>query len=1528
MTRPQKRAADIGLGAISVEGGLIAPEQLAVIAAATPDLKTAAEYGCPKGTSLRDEITRYFRIGQAHWQGYARIDSPTVTQTAAFVKALLEEAFGFALTGPHTHSRDGHRFRIAWEAKGGRVPIVVAASIEGGEAFTKSLPEFGDGADGRSARRSPAVLLQDWLNASPEFYWGLVFAGDRVRLMRDNASFTRPAYVEADIGAIFRDEMFADFTALWLLIHASRFGAENAGPSDCALERWREAGQRAGTAARDRLRGNVEDALTALGQGFLDGNPALRGRLDDGSLSMQAWFEQLLRLVYRMIFLAVAEDRDLLHPPSATKAATELYANGYGFAYLRDRAAKRSSHDHHHDAWEGAKIVLRALEQGEKQLGLPALGGLFARGLTPDLDAATLPNRNFLTAVFRLSWLIEEGRRVRINWRDMATEELGSVYEGLLELVPVRGDDGRSFAFAGGAEAKGNARKISGSYYTPDSLVQTLLDSALDPVLQRAEDEGGVDAILALDVIDPACGSGHFLLGAARRMATHVAQIRANADGTDAPDYARAMRDVARNCIHGVDRNPMAVELAKVALWIETVEPGKPLGFLDTNLVCGDSLLGIFDLKALEDGIPDDAYKPLTGDDKETAVWFRKKNKAEREGQGSFDWAAGGGGGLPPAKLAADMERLRDLPEETVADVEAKRSRFAAWVQDPKRYATKVACDLYVAAFLIAKRGGVPANANTAIIPTTAAVRAKLSGANIYGPLEAAAVDVSETARALHWPLAFPEVMIGKGGFDVVIGNPPWERIKLQEQEFFASRDPDIANSATASARSIAIKALHEAEPGSAKSLLHAEFEIAKRIAEASSVFFTAPKNDDPTKIDLSKVSAARRYPWTGRGDVNTYALFAEHFLNLIGPRGRAGVIVPTGIATDATTAPFFGHLVSSQRLGGIFDFENRDRIFADVYFRVKFCLLTIASDVFEAEFAFFLTDPAQLEDTRRRFTLSPTQIAAINPNTKTVSIFRSRRDAELTAKIYDHVPVLIEEGKGAAGNPWGISFMSMFHMSNDSALFLKAAQLSDMGFVRDGRDWVGTGGAKPEQAGLDLLGGHDANHLDLSTGGGSVGDRYVPLYESKMLNFYDHRYADFAKADEKLGVDYREIPHPSEAELEDPEYEISPRFWVRNANVAEALKSSGWKRQWLFGVRGLTNATNQRTLVASCFPYCAVGNSFQVWTLREEVSAQSIAALYANTASLILDYVVRQKVGGTNLNFFYVQQFPVLPPTAYTDIDIAFIVPRVLELSYTSFAMASFARDLGYDGAPFVWDEIRRALLRAELDAWYARAYGLTRDELRYVLDPKDVMGEDYPSETFRVVQKNDIAKYGEYRTARLVLAAYDQLANAPPDLSAVADGAWDHRIDAAVDVRHIFAAIMKKTVGPVSPLDVRLTALFAAKPHLLMHYLSPDQQIQWRRLVGNQADLQASTSVAAFSAATPAAFTDAIDQLRAERSILYDMQARTWDRGAAIYHYAALGWADGRAAFVLHAMRSIATNTAVAALPQEERAWIAIAA
>lgn len=1302
MSRAVKRAADIGFAAISIEGGLIAPDQLLAIASAAPDQKMAADYGCPKGTNLRDEITRYFRIAQAHWQSYAKLEKPTFQQTAEFVRSLLEQGFGFSLTGPHHHEKDDRRYTIAWEAKNGRVPIVVAppAPIEKGKPsddFARALPEFGDGQNGRIARRSPTVLLQDWLNASSDSCWGLVFAGDRVRLMRDNASLTRPAWIEADLGSIFRDDMFADFTALWLLIHTSRFGAEGASENDSALEQWREAGMRAGVSARDRLRENVEEALLALGQGILDVNPSIRDRLDEGTLTMPYLFEQMLRVIYRLIFLGVAEDRNLLHAPETPKVTRDLYSNNYGFSWLRDRSTRRNAHDHHHDAWEGVKVVFHALERGENLLGLPALGGLFERDLMPDVHDAQIPNRSLFAAAFKLGWLIEDSRRVRINWRDMATEELGSVYEGLLELVPLRENGGRKFTFAGGAEARGNARKVSGSYYTPDSLVQCLLSSTLDPVLERAEAEGGAEAILGLRIIDPACGSGHFLLGSARRMATRVAQLR----NPDSPDYNAAMRDVVRNCIHGVDRNPMAIELAKVALWIESVEPGKPLGFLDANIQCGDSLLGVFDLKALDEGIPDDAYKPLIGDDKETAKYFFKRNKDEKRGQASFDFL--GDGLLPSAKLAAEMGDLRQLPENTVAEIEEKGRRFRAWESDPKRYSTKVACDIYIAAFLLPKKGDPLMNRSAVTVPTTAHLRNRLGGGQIHASLETGAIDAAVCARAFHWPLAFPEVMIRKGGFDVVIGNPPWEVVQLSEEEYFASRMPEVANLKGA-ARKKAIAALEADDP-----YVFRQYQIDKRTFDAMNGF----------------ARACGRFNLTARGKVNTYGLFAEHFLNLTNATGMSGAIVPTGIATDATTAPFFGHLVNSQRLVGLIDFENSKPLFPGVHRSFKFALLTMGKMIDGAGFAFFLTDPSQLEDFRRRFTLSATQIAAINPNTKTAPVFRSRKDAELVAQIYARVPVLIYEDKGPAGNPWNVEFrQGLFNMTSDSNLFRTAVQLTIDGWHRDGSNWIKGAG------------------------------RMVPLYEAKMFNFFDHRFGDFGSRGDDRG--HRVMPETSLLDYQNPAFEPVTYYWVCETELLNRLQPIT-NRNWLLAFKDVTSATNERTAIFSMIPRVAVGHTAPL--VFTPLAPNKIAALLANFNTLVLDMCARSKVAGLHLTYGYLKQFPILPPHAYSEIDLEFIVPRILELSYTSHSMAALAQDLGYCGQPFVWDEDRRAQLRADLDAWFALAYGLKRNELCYVLDPKDVMGADYPSETFRGLQKNEVAKYGEYRTQRLVLAAYDSL-------------------------------------------------------------------------------------------------------------------------------------------------------------------------
>jgi hypothetical protein len=646
---------------LELEGNLIAPSILALINRREAGNQAEADYGIKRGLTIRDEIARHFRIGQALFLDFTGIQDPSAAVTTRFVESLLRDVFGFEdVVRLGSRIDDGRYYVLTLEAIGGRVPVVVVPPHDELDRASNSLLSEG-------RRRSAATALQDWLNHSKEALWGFACNGETLRLLRDNESLTRPAYIEADLRQIFEAEDFASFAAFWLLAHASRFGQAGSSPTDCFLERWRDQGAKQGVAARDRLRDGVEAAIKALGTGFLSDNSGLRDRVAAGNLPLQEFFGELLSIVYRLIFLMTAEDRDLLHHPTAPLSARRLYAEGYSLAALRGRAVRRSAWDSHHDRWQGLLIVFTALERGEKLLGLPALGGLFARGNVPDLDEARLSNKALLEAVYRLSWLVDESTLQPINWRDMETEELGSVYESLLELTPRISEDGRVFSFAEGAETKGNQRKTTGSYYTPDSLVQALLDSALDPLLDRVEAEADdpPTALTKLTVIDPACGSGHFLLAAARRIASRVARHRAGGVAS-AADYRHALRDVVRQSIHGVDRNPMAVELTKVALWIETVEPGKPLGFLDANIRCGDALLGVFDLDALKQGIPDGAYKSLTGDDKETAKHFAARNKAEKKGQGAFDFA-GGGGRLPaPPPLGRQAADLRALPEDTV----------------------------------------------------------------------------------------------------------------------------------------------------------------------------------------------------------------------------------------------------------------------------------------------------------------------------------------------------------------------------------------------------------------------------------------------------------------------------------------------------------------------------------------------------------------------------------------------------------------------------------------------------------------------------------------------------------------------------------------------------------------------------------------------------------------------------------------------------------------------------------------------
>lgn len=1249
---------------LSLEGNLIAPAMIAKIDQRAAPEQAPEDYSVRKGLTIREEISTAFRVGQSHFDAFAKIETPTQEATRRFISAFFKETFGY----DDLAAADAPIALIA----SGRVPFVVVPTSETLDRRSPTL------SIDRS--RSPAFALQDYLNDKDEALWGIVTNGTHLRLMRDNASLTRPAYIEADLAQIFSNEDIASFAVLWLLIHRSRFGNEGAPATDCPLERWRETGSKEGEVARDRLAEQVQIALKVLGSGFLEANPDLATKLKSGEVNLTEWFNELLRLVYRLIFLMVAEDRNLLHPSNAKTDARALYAQGYSLAALRKQCYRAATWDKHHDRYEGVKIVFKALAHGQPALALPALGGLFADDRLPHLETARLRNKAFMEALYRLSWLSDKTGMVPVNWRAMETEELGSVYESLLELQPQLGDDGKTLVFASeAAEQKGNQRKTTGSYYTPDSLVQALLDTALDPVLDKTEP----DKLLKLTVIDPACGSGHFLLAAARRIATRLARHRA--EGTPAlSDFRHALRDVARSCLHGVDRNPMAVELTKVALWIETVDPGLPLGFFDAQIRCGDALLGVFDLQVLQDGIPDAAYKPLTGDDKETAKYYLKANRDATAGQGGFDFGTGQAS-MPAMKpLALDFSGFRDLPEDTVEQIGAKAKRFKELRKGQTFVRAKAAADLYVAAFLLPKVGGAPAGASARTVPTTEELWMALN----QGKMRQAMVEApkaARSARAFHWPLEFPDVM-QRGGFDVVLGNPPWEVIQLSEKEFFAALAPEIA-SLSGAKRKAAI-----AELGIKNPSLFMAYTLGKREFDAANEF----------------ARASGRFAYSAEGKLNTYSLFAELFLSVMGSSGGAGLIVPTGIATDKFNAKFFAYISGENLVRSLFSFENEEFVFPAIHHSIRFCLLTLSrSNVDQAEFAFFLRRVSQIEDPTRVYNLSPEEIRLINPITSTAPIFRTRIDADLTAAVYHRLPVL---GDALTWENWQVELIqNFFSTSNkaDSEVIVRAEDMSD-------------------NAG------------------------FVPVLRGTMIDQFNHGAAAYDLATEQF-VETTPCDLPENWE------DVRSDKYVPLDELEKKLCGLDWRQEWLAGWRDITSAHVNRTVIASIFPRTATDDTLSL--ILPKGGAEHAAALVANLNSLVLDYIARQKVGGTHIRKYVISQFPILPPDFYSSLRLAFVTARVLELNYTSGDLVSFARDLGHDGPPFAWDEDRRALLRAELDAFYARAYGLTRDELRYILDPADVKGPDYPSETFRVLKEKEIRQHGEYRTRRLVLEAWDRM-------------------------------------------------------------------------------------------------------------------------------------------------------------------------
>ena len=768
-------------------------------------------------------------------------------------------------------------------------------------------------------------------------------------------------------------------------------------------------------------------------------------------------------------------------------------------------------------------------------------------------------------------------------------------------------------------------------------------------------------------------------------------------DEAQLTDQAIIRRMVLKRCIYGVDKNRLTVELAKVSLWLHSFTVGAPLSFLDHHLRCGDSLVGLRVRDATDElhrlgGMF--ASSAITGAETATDGMQRIEE-------------------ISDADVAEVLESavLFDGVEETTADLRGLLDFLCGW-----RWLTagmkKKERDEFEGP-LVTTLSQHTANAYELL--ARGPEEMGVADDTRFAELWRAARTIANRESFLHWEVAFPGVWHRwqesrpQGGFDAVIGNPPWDRIKLQEVEWFATRDRELALAPTAAARRKGIQQLRDQGAS-----LAAEFDAAKAQAESLS----------------HVVRSGGDYPLLSGGDINLYSLFVERSMSLIKPDGFVGLLTPSGIYADKTAARFFESVSTSGRVGGLFDFENRrlgtdlPPFFPDVDSRFKFCALILGGEerqFDQTECAFFLHDTKTIHDEDRCFPLMPDDFARVNPNTATAPVFRHRRDAEITRGIYERHPVLVDRSGGEERKVWPVSHLRQFDMTNDSHLFQTESDLETEEFYPvQGNHW---------KKGEEL---------------------YVPLYEGKMVQAFDHRTASIVVNPTNLTRQAQALESTLKERM-DPDFLPRPAFWISAASVSATFPQS---MGWTLVYRRITAPTNARTTIATILPWCGV--SYTIPMLRSrgpEFSALEAVCLQSALSSFCFDYVSRQKLQGTSMSLTSLEQLPVIAPTDYarpfgatTARDL--VRDHVLRLTYTAHDMAPFARDLGYDGEPFIWDEEERRHLRARLDALYFHLYGLSRDTAEYVLD------------TFPIVRRKDEAAFGTYRTRDMTLAYMNALA------------------------------------------------------------------------------------------------------------------------------------------------------------------------
>jgi N-6 DNA Methylase len=1140
-------------------------------------------------------------------------------------------------------------------------------------------------------------VLQEFLNLSQHYKWGLASDGRELRILRDFHHSRLKAFVGFDLVGIFESRDFPAFRALYRLSHASRFVVD--GPIEALFQESRREGVQVG---RD-LQPQIRTAIEALGTGLL--TPELKQRCSDGAAA-RALYRELLLVVYRMLFMLFAEQRAMLPPEG-------IYPQTYSLIRLRGLAERHVPDSQHEDLWEGLKASFRILSQGSESAGVfPYNGRLFAEDETPIATAGRCANRYVLRAIQALTSIQVDGIRQYVDFAHLGVEELGAVYESLLPYAlrvtetPLT-IDGRAIP-AGGVylDPVSTERSDLGAHYTRPELVDFVLEVSLDKLIVERLDRAGGDTsarqreLLDIRVLDPACGSGAFLIGAIDRLAVALATVRLRDIKPSEAHVQVARRDVLQHCIYGVDKDIFAVELCKVALWIHCAVKDFPLTFLDHRIQHGDSLVG-WPLLNVPTTIPSEAFEATSKDKDPSSRAFLRSARARN--QDVLDGQASLGEALPRPEIEVDFPDLAAEDERVPADVARKAALYETYLHSAEYMRWRRAADLWTAAFF-----WLPVDGDA---PTTADYWRALRNETV-SDLADGAKRIGDNFPAFHWSVRFPEIR-ARGGFDCILGNPPWEQFESREAEWFAGRAPEIAALSGAS-RKAAIDKLQVQRPE-----LHRSWVSYVGANERLAGY----------------MRACGRFT-TPSAKANTYMLFTELAADSVCTDGRAGLIVKTALAVDKGGYEVFSRLLHNGQVAELHDIVNggpgqAGQVFSDVAEVERFSVIGLCrggvESGFDASVMNWSIDEARTRP-RQRFTLDTLRL--LSPRTRTLTSFRTQDDLDVAMDIHRRLPTLDFEDGG--DNPWGIAYHTLFNSTTDSGSFKRREELEMEGWVL-GKDKIFRAKAPPvDVAGqLDLI----ASHQQLELGSDPRLGECWPVYEGQLANRYDHRaktyegYVGPNKYGRKPG-----IPASTDQQKADPNFEVEPRYWMRREVAVKRLDATVGDRA-LLGFRDIGAPwTNRRSAKGALLPRYPATHACPVLSIPRPRALEFVALFNSS----VFDFLCRGHMPGAHVALTWMLS-QIAAPSPGLD-------PRLSEsagrLSLTSLKVARL-----FDSNPHKWDPEERYVLDVEIDATVACAYGITRPQYEVVLD------------SFEVMAREQIRTHGTYKFKEDCLAAYDRV-------------------------------------------------------------------------------------------------------------------------------------------------------------------------